>query len=354
MHVIRYRHGVKFTDKEPLSVFIRSTNNLSDLKKNILQKAGLCGAKLVKKVFYKIPIAVASSGVQYETFVIGSDEDIEVLFYCRWSFLEMRIHELFAKLEDRVDSSGASAPNPQSTTVGGASTSMPVVAPGCLLAAPSLVLAPAARSLGFITGLVGGGEPDQVEDAIREDDSDDEPDHISGDSKEETPVAPPVPQGPSSSGSHQQLPHFSTLNLEAVSQQPDDAHTFGYQGLHEDNTSREFQIGQSFHTKEEAVMSVKDYSIRRGVQYRVMESDHLKYVGRHKEFGNGCTWMICVALRQRKGNWEVRRYNGAHTCLATSISSDHRQLDYYVICVRIYLLVRADAAVTIKGVARSY
>ncbi|XP_057730048.1 uncharacterized protein LOC130945333 [Arachis stenosperma] len=151
----------------------------------------------------------------------------------------------------------------------GVSTSMPIIAPGCLLAAPSLVLAPTSRSSGLITGLVGGGESDHVEDAMQKDYSDDEPDHISGDSEEETPVAPPAPQGPFSSG--------------------------------------EFQIGQSFQTKEEAVMSVKDYGIRRGVQYRVMESDHLKYVGRCKEFGNGCTWMIRVALRQRKGNWEVRR-----------------------------------------------
>ncbi|XP_016196157.1 uncharacterized protein LOC107637237 [Arachis ipaensis] len=45
------------------------------------------------------------------------------------------------------------------------------------------------------------------------------------------------------------------------------------------------------------------------------------------------------------GGEEVQRL---HTFLATSISSDHRQLDYHVVCVRIYLLVRTDAAVTIK------
>ncbi|XP_015944535.1 uncharacterized protein LOC107469672 [Arachis duranensis] len=326
------RHGVKFTDKEPLSVFIRSTDTLSDLKRNILQKAGLCGAKLVKNVFYKIPMTVVSSGVQYETFVIGSDKDMDVLFHCRQSFLEFQDFSAKFLVDDGGD----------------ASTSMPVVAPGCLLAAPSLVLALAARSAGLITGLVGSDEPDHIEDAMREDDSDDEPDHISGDSEEETPMAPPAPQGPSSSGSHQQPPYFLTLNLEEVSQQPDEAHTFGGQGLHEGNTFGKFQIGQSFQTKEEAVMSVKDYSIRRGVQYRVMESDHLKYVGRCKEFGNGYMWMICVALQQRKANWEIRRYNRAHTCLATSISSNHRQLDYHVICARIYPLVRADAAVMIK------
>ncbi|XP_057755870.1 uncharacterized protein LOC130975053 [Arachis stenosperma] len=98
--------------------------------------------------------------------------------------------------------------------------------------------------------------------------------------------------------------------------------------------------------KDEAVLSVKDYSIRRGVAYRVLESDHLKYHGKYK--GKGCSWLIRILLRARKGTWKVRRYNGPHTCLATFIFSDHRQLDYYVIYARIYSLVRADAAVTVK------
>ncbi|XP_015940880.1 uncharacterized protein LOC107466418 [Arachis duranensis] len=34
--------------------------------------------------------------------------------------------------------------------------------------------------------------------------------------------------------------------------------------------------------------------------------------------------------------------------MATSISSDHKQLDYHVICARIFLLVRDDASVSIK------
>ncbi|XP_015973636.1 uncharacterized protein LOC107496820 [Arachis duranensis] len=190
-------------------------------------------------------------------------------------------------------------------TVGGASTSMPIVAPGCLLVEPPSVPAGLARSPSLIFGLLGGGEPDRVENVMREDDSDDEPDHILGDSDEDTSRNPPARQGPSSSGSHQHPPHFSTLNLEAVAQQPDIDPTFE-------------------------------------------ESDHLKYHGICKEFENGCTWMVRITLRQRKGNWEVRRYNGTHTYLATLILSDHRQLNHHVICARIFPLVRADVAVTIK------
>ncbi|RYQ97092.1 hypothetical protein Ahy_B08g093086 [Arachis hypogaea] len=43
-----------------------------------------------------------------------------------------------------------------------------------------------------------------------------------------------------------------------------------------------------------------------------------------------------------------RRYNGPHTCLATSISSDYSKLDYHVISAYIFLMIRADAFVCIK------
>ncbi|XP_015963682.1 uncharacterized protein LOC107487540 [Arachis duranensis] len=110
----------------------------------------------------------------------------------------------------------------------------------------------------------------------------------------------------------------------------------------------EFQVGQQFQDKEEALLSVKTYSIRRGVQYKVVESDYRRYVGKCSKFGNGCTWLIRLSLRQRKGLWEVKRYNGPHTCLATSISSDHRSLDYHVISAFIMPIVRTDASVSIK------
>ncbi|XP_072080875.1 uncharacterized protein [Arachis hypogaea] len=207
-------------------------------------------------------------------------------------------------------------------TVGGASTSMPVVAAAVPIPDPPRVatvhvgVPPGVPDFEFEAG------PDRVENAMWDDDSDDEPVAIGGDSDDDIPSA--VDQ-------HQ--------NVEA---------TFASQGLHDANALRKFQIGQSFQSKEEAVLSVKDYSIQRGVEYRVMESDHLKYQGRCKEFGNECTWLICVTLRKRKSTWEVRRYNRSHTCLATSISSDYKQLDYHVICVKIFPLVRADASVTIK------
>ncbi|MED6197433.1 hypothetical protein PIB30_056459 [Stylosanthes scabra] len=56
-------------------------------------------------------------------------------------------------------------------------------------------------------------------------------------------------------------------------------------GSHGSNVTGEFHIGQIFQSKDEALLALKNYSIRRGVEYRVLESDHEKYHGKCKEFG---------------------------------------------------------------------
>ncbi|XP_057738189.1 uncharacterized protein LOC130955367 [Arachis stenosperma] len=306
-----------------------SSSTLSDVKNNILQKFGVFGSKCVKKLFYKIPIAVVSTGVKYDTFVLADDEDIRVLFHCIRSFSEVRIHELYAKLEVGVDSFGASAPVHSSTAAGGASSSMPAAEPSVpQVASPSFAAdldrTEAVGSVplenpgvwqqafeadtdgGMIHDVQGFGEPDRVDNAMRDDDSGQEPVDIIGDSDDDTGANPHAHHGPSSSGTHQYPPHFSTLNLEALGQQADGDATIG-------GSSTEFQIGQSFQNKDEVVLSVKDYSIHRGVEYRVLESDHLKYHGKCKEFGKGCSWLIRISLRARKGTWEVRRTDAAVT-----------------------------------------
>ncbi|MED6173325.1 hypothetical protein PIB30_058276 [Stylosanthes scabra] len=56
----------------------------------------------------------------------------------------------------------------------------------------------------------------------------------------------------------------------------------------DDDPTTEFEVGQQFENKEEVLMAVKTYSIRRAVQFKIIESDQLKYVVRCAEFGKGC------------------------------------------------------------------
>ncbi|XP_015948295.1 uncharacterized protein LOC107473255 [Arachis duranensis] len=259
----------------------------------------------VEKLFYRIPISVLRDDVKYDSFVIRSNEDLEVLFYCRWQFPEVRTPELLAKLVDVVSNSGGSNWNPQAPATTAYSSSRPVdasssvhvIAPhSMVVGSPSFAVdlnCSGDGEVGIIdTALVSlqGGIPDGIDEVLRDDDDDDdvEPNIIVDDSGDNIAASNPGEAGGVSNSETQQI------------------------------------------------------------QYKVVESEYRKYFGKCKKFGNGSTWLIRISLCQRRGIWEIERYNGPHTCLATSISSNHKSLDYHVISAFILPMVRADAAVCIK------
>ncbi|XP_072082103.1 uncharacterized protein [Arachis hypogaea] len=290
------------------------------------------------------------------------------MFLCRRQFPEVRTPALLAKLVDVVSSSGGSNRNANTiATVAGsssrpavASSSVPVYEPSIQpVASPSF----AVDLSGNVGDVVRYGEhlptevqcptPTGVGEGLFDDQDDDdvELDMIADDSGDDLGATDPRrATGGSSSGTQQYPPHFSSLDLDAMRHDENPRQTAGFGARDTEGSAgmTEFQVGQQFQDKDEALLSVKTYSIRRGVQYKVVESDYHRYVGKCSEFGNGCTWLIRLSLRQRKGIWEVKRYNGLHTCLATSISSDHRSLDYHVIATFIMPMIRADASVNIK------
>ncbi|XP_015971516.1 uncharacterized protein LOC107494998 [Arachis duranensis] len=268
------RSGIKFTDKDPLSVFLKLSTSFAEFKNTILQRLGLHGVKRAEKLFYRIPISVLCD---------------DVLFHCRRQFLEVRTPELLAKVVDVASSSGGSNRNMHSTghlaissaLLVGSLSAVPVIAPEPdLVASPSFAvnLNQSCDALVGEAGPLGDGAcavPNSppcvsvfggVEDALQDDDDDDdvEPATVTADDREEkTPWTTP-PKDPSVSVG------------------------FGARDSQNARGVAEFQVGQQFHDKEEVVLSVKSYSIRRGVKYKVLESDHRKYYGKCKEFGSGC------------------------------------------------------------------
>ncbi|XP_072090454.1 uncharacterized protein [Arachis hypogaea] len=54
----------------------------------------------------------------------------------------------------------------------------------------------------------------------------------------------------------------------------------------------EFAIGMEFSSREAVMMAVKDYTIRRGVDYRVYESEPLTFYAKCTQYGSGCDWLI--------------------------------------------------------------
>ncbi|RYR23279.1 hypothetical protein Ahy_B03g068525 isoform G [Arachis hypogaea] len=320
------RPGVKFTDKDPLCIVVSPSTSYDALVSSVFVKLGLEGVKRVKKFFYRIPTTVLHDTVKYDCFTIGSDEDLQVMFLSRRQFPEVRTPELLAKLVDVVSNSGGSNRNANTiATVAGsssrpavASSSIPVYEPAVQLAAsPSF----AVDLSGNVGDEVGYGEhlptdvrcptPAGVGEGLFDDADDDdvERDLIADESGNDVGAGDPIrATGGSSSGTQQYPPHFSSLDLEAMRQDdyPGQLAGFGARDTEGSAGMTEFQVGQQFQDKDEALLSVKTYSIRRGVQYKVVESDYRRYVGKCSEFGNGCTWLIRLSLRQRKGIWEVK------------------------------------------------
>ncbi|RYR73777.1 hypothetical protein Ahy_A02g008271 isoform K [Arachis hypogaea] len=248
------------------------------------------------------------------------------MFLCRRQFPEVRTPELLAKLVDVVSSSGGSNRNTTNLATAAGSSSRPAVGSSSVPVYEPVVQAVASPSFAVdLNGSVGdevgsrenlpnpllGVAPLGVRDGLLGDAEEDdvEPDMIDDDSGDDIGASEPaLVVGGSSSGTQQYPPHFSSLDLDAMRQEGVSGHSVGFGARDTEGTASltEFQVGQQFQDKDQALLSVKTYSIRRGVQYKVVESDYRRYVGKCSEFGNGCTWLIRLSLRQRKGIWEVK------------------------------------------------
>ncbi|RYQ83925.1 hypothetical protein Ahy_B10g102812 [Arachis hypogaea] len=112
----------------------------------------------------------------------------------------------------------------------------------------------------------------------------------------------------------------------------------------------EFAVGMEFSSRKSVIKAMKEYSIRRSVDYRVYESESLTFYARCTQYGSGCNWLIRVSMISRKHCWVVRRYNGSHTCTRSTISQDHSKLDSNTIAEAIKPFVEADPSLKVKSV----
>ncbi|RYQ96622.1 hypothetical protein Ahy_B08g092445 [Arachis hypogaea] len=67
-------------------------------------------------------------------------------------------------------------------------------------------------------------------------------------------------------------------------------------------------------------------------------------------YERGCDWLIRASLIRKKGCWEIRRYNGRHTCTIGTISQDHSKLDSDTVAEAIRPLVETDPSIKVKSI----
>ncbi|XP_057746855.1 uncharacterized protein LOC130966107 [Arachis stenosperma] len=105
-----------------------------------------------------------------------------------------------------------------------------------------------------------------------------------------------------------------------------------------------------FSFSEAVIKAMKEYTIRRSVDYKVYESEQLTFYAKCTQYESGCDWLVRVTMISRKHCWVIRRYNGSHTCIRANISQDHSKLDSITIAEVIKPLVEADPSLKVKSV----
>ncbi|XP_015949943.1 uncharacterized protein LOC107474820 [Arachis duranensis] len=138
--------------------------------------------------------------------------------------------------------------------------------------------------------------------------------------------------------------HYHSLDLDAMHERTPFSDT-GEEDYNLDD-GVEFRVGHMFKCREAVLQGVKNYSICRSAEYRVIESDRLKYHVQYRQANNGRfeIWLkqYCFAVFRK-----VRRVGEAHSCLAPTMSQDHRQLDSSLICRVILPLIQSNPFVSI-------
>ncbi|XP_020972860.1 uncharacterized protein LOC110269401 [Arachis ipaensis] len=111
-----------------------------------------------------------------------------------------------------------------------------------------------------------------------------------------------------------------------------------------------FSVGMEFGSRESVISAIKSYTISREVDYNVYESEPLIFYAKCKGYGAVSNWLIRASLIRKKCCWEIRRYNGKHTCTMGTISQDHAKLDLDIIADAIRLLAEANPSIKVKSI----
>ena len=66
-----------------------------------------------------------------------------------------------------------------------------------------------------------------------------------------------------------------------------------------------------------------------------------------------CSWHLRACFRATHGLFEVRKYNGPHTCIESTLTQDHKKLDTHVIEKELRDVVKNDPTIKIASLQQT-
>ena len=108
-------------------------------------------------------------------------------------------------------------------------------------------------------------------------------------------------------------------------------------------------MGLLLANKDELQATVKHYHIKRNQTICVKESDPTCWSVRCKH----CSWHLQVSFRATHVLFEVRKYNGPHTCTESTLTQDREQLDTHVIEKELRDVVKNNPTIKISSLQQT-
>ncbi|RYQ84919.1 hypothetical protein Ahy_B10g104422 isoform D [Arachis hypogaea] len=296
-------NGVTFECEDPILFRTQRVETLSDLKSLILSKLGGTQARKIGRVAYRLLAPMGNGVFRFRLFRLLGDEHVRLMVDIHGRIMVEQVMELSAEVGHSGD---------------GSSVHSTYVQDDRHLAPP-----PIHVTIPVDEAVEGEEESDEdyVADSMDSDlsDSGDEDEYVP-----ETPVQtvarhvlpPPLPIPTLSA-----LPsHYHSLDMDAMHERTPFLDTEEEDYNLDDGV--EFRVGHKFRSREAVLQGVKNYSIRRSAEYRMIESHRLKYHVQCRQAKNGCqcdilsrsmTWskQYCFVVFR-----EVWRVGGVHSCLA--------------------------------------
>ncbi|RYR59273.1 hypothetical protein Ahy_A05g025129 [Arachis hypogaea] len=285
--------GVKFVCEDPLDVVIPFTISFEELKGVICEKIDSEMSRKISCILYRYPISVFSGFVQFQTKYITDEASMQEMFSM---YIESRAQisfiELYIEFEQFEADRNILRENYNSDSEKEFESNYEVVGPE--------------------------GDKDQGDGSVAPNLTD-----VANALVNEVPFEEPS--------------FMRVLDLEAMHAPEFPDYMSAEVPFVADG---EFVVGMEFSSRKTVIKAMKEYILRRSVDYRVYESEPLTFYAKCTQYGSGCDWLIRV----------IRRYNGSHTCTRATISQNHSKLDSNTITEAIKPLIEADPSLKVKSV----
>ncbi|RYQ79211.1 hypothetical protein Ahy_Scaffold6g107920 [Arachis hypogaea] len=261
--LLQTSEGVKFVCENPLDIIIPFTLSFEELKGVISEKIDSQISSRVSCVLYRYPVPVFDGFVQFQTKYVTDEASMQEMFSV---YLESRSRisfiELYVEFEQSAVDRDIELEDYNSDSEEEFESNYEDVDPGV--------------------------DEDQADEAMVADVAD-----VANALANQQPFVEPS--------------FMRSLDLEAMHESEFPQYVNAAElPLMPDG---EFTVGMEFSSREAVINAMKDYTIRRGVDYRVYESEPTTFYAKCTQYGAGCDWLIRVTKMSRKFYWEIRRYN---------------------------------------------